>query len=111
MTLREFGQSIVDWWDAYLVEVTTQNVLDWSIGHLVLTFVGGFVAVVVIMTLVGSVFAVALMWLAPIWRRTGLPAFVDRLDQMFGPNVAGVIVVVGSVVFFAGMFLLLALLE
>ncbi|MBL9049235.1 MAG: hypothetical protein JNK19_03890 [Tabrizicola sp.] len=111
MTLRELGQSITDRWDAYLTEIATEHVLDWSIGHLVLTFVGGAIGFSLIMGLIGAVVAVAFLWLAPVWKKTGLPATMERLDKRFGPHVAGVFAVVGSIAFFSVLLLLIALLE
>lgn len=107
MTLREFGQSIVGWWDAYLTEVTTKHVLDWTIGHLILTAFGIIVAFAVIWALIEIGFS----WLAQAWEKTGLPYTMDRLDKRFGPFASGLIVVAGTIAFLAFVGLLLALLE
>ncbi len=111
MTLREFGQSIVDWWNSYLIEITTQNVLDWSLWHLVLTIVGGAIGFSLIMGLVGAVVVVVFTWLASAWEKTGLPYTMERLDKRFGPFVSGLIMAVGTFAFLAAVGLLLALLE
>ena len=90
MTLREYGRSIAEWWDRYLTEITTQHVLDWSIWHLVLTFFGVIVAFAIAWALI----EIAFTSLVHGWKKCGIPAAMDRLDQRFGPYATGVIVVV-----------------
>jgi hypothetical protein len=100
VTLREYGQSIVEWWhsladrwDAYLFEITTKHVLDWSIGHLVLTAVGGLLILGIAAGLIELVLGPVLAWLSKGWERTGLPYLMVRLDKRFGPLVSGFIMV------------------
>ena len=67
MTLREYGQSIAAWWDAYLIEITTKSVLDWSIGHIVLTAIPALLVLVLVAGLAE-------------WRLIGFPKLGNGLD-------------------------------
>lgn len=111
MTLREFGQSIVRYWDSYWTQVTTQNVLDWSIGNLFITFVGGFIAFVVGMAVIGGGLAILFVKVSEAWEKSGLPYTWVRLDKRFGVFVSGLIMVAGTIAFLAFIGLLAALFE
>lgn len=111
MTLREYGQSIVESWDTYLTEITTKNVLDWSIGHLVLTGVGGLLFLGIAAGLVELVFGPVLAWLSKAWERTGLPHLMVRLDKRFGPLISAVIMVALTFGIILALGLLAALWE
>ncbi|CAN1510342.1 hypothetical protein MCELHM10_00774 [Paracoccaceae bacterium] len=111
MSLREFGQSTVDHWNSYVTEITTQNVLDWSIGNLFLTaflgiFFGGFIwaAIEVLSLFVWEIVAKA-------WKKTGLPYTMARLDKRFGPVYSGLIMVAGTIAFFILLGLIFSLVE
>jgi hypothetical protein len=103
MTLREFGQSIADYWNAYITEITTQHVLDWSIGNLLITAFGG--------TILAGALAILWVWLSVTWEKSGLPYTWVRLDKRYGPFYAGLIMVAGTIAFFIALGLLFALIE
>jgi hypothetical protein len=107
VTLREYGQSIAQWWDRYLTEITTQNVLDWSIGHLILTVVGGLILFGIGAALLEAGFVL----LAKAWEKTGLPYLWVRLDKRFGEFFAALIMVGVTIVFLTALGLVFALAE
>ena len=45
MTLRDIGKSIEVWAENFATTVTTKNILDWEVGHLMLTGFVAFIAV------------------------------------------------------------------
>lgn len=111
MTLREYGQSIVDWWGGYLTEVTTKNVLDWSIGHLLLTGFVAFIGLCIVVGVAEVVLSPVLSGLSKAWEKTGLPAKFERLEARFGPFVGGLIAVAATIIIFGIIFVLISLVE
>lgn len=110
MTLRELGASFVQYWQEYYLEVTTKNVLDWSIGNILLSAFFGFLGLI----LVGFVFgAIAVLWekISGAWERAGLPYLWVRLDKRFGVYVSGLIMVGGTILFLALVGVLLAFVD
>lgn len=110
MTLRDIGQSIVSFWDTYLIQVTTQNVLDWSIGNLFLSIVFAVIGLMLLGMIIGA-FTVVFQAVAAGWEKTGLPYTMERLDKRYGVYVSGLIMLVGTIVFLGLLGVFLALLE
>lgn len=106
MTLREFGQSASDFWQNYLTEITTQHILDWSIGNLAITLIGGFIAFTIGMALVSGVAVILWIWFGEWYKTISTPTFIDRLDKKFGVFYSGVIMT--ALIF--GVFAVLAVL-
>jgi hypothetical protein len=105
--LREFWQSVGAWWESYLIEITTENVLDWSILNLILTSVVGIVALSIAMGILVWFF----VWVSEAWEKSGLPYTWVRLDEKFGPLVAAFIMVCGTISFFLVLGIVFTLLE
>lgn len=111
MTLREYGQSIAGWWEGYLTEITTKNVLDWSISHLILTGVAAFIGLGILAGVAELVFVPVLSGLSKAWEKTGLPAKIERMEARFGPFVSTLIAVGAIFILFAIAFVLIGLVE
>lgn len=110
MTLREFGQSIATFWENYVTQITTQNVLDWSIGNLFLSIVL-FIVVMMIVSIIIGALTVVLGMIAAAYNKTGLPYLWVRLDKRFGYFISGLIMLVVTFVLLGLIGVLLALLE
>jgi hypothetical protein len=83
MTLRDFGFLLVEKWNNYYSEVTTKNILDWSISNLIFA----------IIFIVFSFFllSVTLLILETILKKVKetwdgkIDPYIDNLNKKFGP--------------------------